>query len=121
MSKLVFFFDWNISPRLAEMTKIYEDPRHIIQHHDTRFHEKTPAVEWLAALGSDKPKPIVISGDAAILKNQSGTQRTEKREPRLLLPAARVDGALVPRTGLNVLQSVADDRLQRRRVPSATL
>ena len=60
-----------MSYRIVEMVKIFEGPRHIIQHHDDRFQETTQDVDWLAELGKDDPKPIVISGDAAILKNKA--------------------------------------------------
>ncbi len=71
ISRLRFFFDRNMSYRIVEMVRIFEGPRHIVEHHDERFHETTKDVEWLAELGKDEPKPIVISGDAAILRNKA--------------------------------------------------
>ena len=65
-----FFFDRNMSRRIVDMVKIFEGPRHIVEHHDERFQPSTKDVEWLAKLGKDDPKPIVISGDEAILRNK---------------------------------------------------
>ncbi len=71
MNPITFFFDANMSRRLADMAKIYVGNSHIIKHHDERFDPGTTDVDWIAALGKEDPKWVVISGDSAILKNKA--------------------------------------------------
>ncbi len=71
MTGMRFFFDANMSPRLADMAKAYVDNMHFIKHHDEMFPQGTTDVDWIAALGKDDPKWVVISGDSAILRNKA--------------------------------------------------
>ena len=66
-----FFFDRNMSPRLAAMVDIYERD-HVVTHHDDdgRFNPKTTDIEWITTLAGDSPPWIILSGDGRILKNK---------------------------------------------------
>lgn len=72
-----FFFDRCIPIALARMVSALEVKFHKIVHHDadSRFNELTEDVQWMRAIGSDSPKPIVLSGDGRILK-KSGEVNT---------------------------------------------
>jgi PIN like domain len=66
-----FFFDRNMSPRLARMIDIYERDSSVIHHDDDgRFAPTTTDVEWIRALAADDPPWVVLSGDGRILKNR---------------------------------------------------
>src|SRR3954451_25325264 len=67
-----FFFDRNMSPRLARMVDIYER-EHRVSHHDEddRLSPKTTDIEWIKILGADDPAWIVLSGDGKILRNKT--------------------------------------------------
>jgi len=67
-----FFFDRNMSPRLARMIDVYETA-HQVRHHDddSRFGPNTTDVEWIKVLGADDPPWVVISGDGRILRNKA--------------------------------------------------
>jgi hypothetical protein len=67
-----FFFDRNMSPRLARMVDALET-HHIVRSHDDddRFDSSTPDVEWIKALAGDDPPWVVVSGDGRILKNKA--------------------------------------------------
>jgi hypothetical protein len=66
-----FFFDRNMSPRLARMIDIYERDSSVIHHDDDgRFTPTTTDVEWIRALAADDPSWVVLSGDGRILKNR---------------------------------------------------
>lgn len=75
-----FFFDRCMSPRLARMVDEFEE-YHTTRHHDSRFENDTPDVEWLAALAADDEPWIVISGDGRILRNK--VERQALREAGL--------------------------------------
>lgn len=66
-----FFFDRNISSRLARMVDAL-DAEHIVRAHDDdgRFNPMTPDVEWIRVLAADEPRWIVVSGDGRILRNR---------------------------------------------------
>ncbi|MBL8793245.1 MAG: hypothetical protein JNM56_05020 [Planctomycetia bacterium] len=66
-----FFFDRCMPIRIARMVNAYEN-EHTARHHDedNRFTITTPDVEWMAALASDVPPWLIISGDGRILKNK---------------------------------------------------
>lgn len=66
-----FFFDRNIAPRLAKMVAAYEGDRHNVCHHDERFDPETKDADWIRTLGQEKAGWVVISGDAAILRNKA--------------------------------------------------
>lgn len=70
-----FFFDRNMSLRIARMVGAFER-EHTAQAHDDdpRFANTTPDIEWIQALGADDPTWIVISGDGRILKNKAELQ-----------------------------------------------
>jgi hypothetical protein len=68
-----FFFDRNMSPRLAQMIDIY-DREHSVRHHDedSRFTPRTADVDWIRVLASDGDPPwIVLSGDGRIARNRA--------------------------------------------------
>jgi len=66
-----FFFDRNMSPRLAAMINIYERDHSIIHHdEDGRFTPLTTDIEWITTLARDDPPWIVLSGDGRILRNK---------------------------------------------------
>lgn len=68
-----FFFDRNMSIRLAQMVSIFERG-HTIRHHDddSRFDQNTGDVDWIKALYEDgDPCWIVVSEDGRILKNRA--------------------------------------------------
>jgi hypothetical protein len=66
-----FFFDRNMSPRIARMVDAFER-EHTARAHDDdpRFTSTIPDVEWIQTLGADDPPWIVISGDGRILRNK---------------------------------------------------
>ncbi len=67
-----FFFDRNLSFRLARMLDAFELD-HTVRHHDDRFEKHTADVEWIAALHADlaEGEPwIVVSGDARMLQRE---------------------------------------------------
>lgn len=65
-----FFFDRCMSIRLCRMAKLLEQSKHELWHHDedSRFTQTTKDVEWIAAVSQEPVKPVVVSGDFAILK-----------------------------------------------------
>jgi hypothetical protein len=71
-----------MSSRLAAMVDIYDED-HTFRHHDSdsRFHLKTPDIEWLTVLGNDEPAWVVIRGDGRILRNRA--ERQALREANL--------------------------------------
>jgi PIN like domain len=77
-----FFFDRNMSPRLARMIDVY-DIEHTVRHHDEdpRFHKQTPDTEWMRTLAGDDPAWVVVSGDGRILRNKA--ERAVLREANL--------------------------------------
>ncbi|MCY2965070.1 MAG: hypothetical protein NT069_15785 [Planctomycetota bacterium] len=62
-----FFFD-RCFPRPITQALSHLALDHLIEHHDDRFEQSTPDIHWLAEIGADQPKPIVISGDGKILR-----------------------------------------------------
>ncbi len=66
-----FFFDRNMSPRLARMIGIYERDSTVVHHDDDgRFSPTTTDVEWIKTLAADDPPWIALSGDGRILRNK---------------------------------------------------
>jgi len=63
-----FFADVNISPRAAQLLEVF-DPEHTVHAHDAVFAEGTPDTEWIAELAGWEPRPVVIGGDARIVRN----------------------------------------------------
>jgi hypothetical protein len=68
-----FFFDRNISPRMASIIDIFDRDNTII-HHDQRFDPSTPDEDWLGAITQYDPVPVVVSGDARILTDPAQSQ-----------------------------------------------
>jgi hypothetical protein len=66
-----FFFDRNMSSRLARMIDVYET-EHQVRHHDddNRFNPTTRDTQWIKVLGADDPPWVVISGDGHIFRNK---------------------------------------------------
>lgn len=66
-----FFFDRNMSIRIARMVSAIETG-HTIRHHDDdqRCEPTTEDTAWIAALRADDPPWVVISGDGRILRNK---------------------------------------------------
>jgi len=67
---LNFFFDRNVSVRLARMISGY-DPVHTIEHHDDAFDKSTPDIDWMRQLSGRREKWFVVSGDFSILRNRA--------------------------------------------------
>jgi hypothetical protein len=65
-----FFFDRNVSVRLARMIHGY-DPEHTIEYHDDAFDKSMPDIAWMTQLASRTDPWFVVSGDFAILRNRS--------------------------------------------------
>lgn len=79
-----FFFDRNMPPQLARMVGVFHTKgEHVIRHHndDSRFNERTTDIEWISALGKDRPTWTVISHDGAILRN--AVERAALRDANL--------------------------------------
>jgi PIN like domain len=74
-----FFFDRNMSIRIARMVHAYESD-HTVRHHDedARFHPRTTDEEWITALGKDEPPWVVLSGDGRILTNKVMRARVQQ-------------------------------------------
>lgn len=64
-----FFFDNNLSPRLAQAVSILVDSSYTIQHLRDRFPPDIKDEEWIHALGQEG-KWVVISGDLRIYRNR---------------------------------------------------
>lgn len=75
-----FFFDRCMSINLCKMVSILESGRHDFTHHDedARFTQKTPDTEWISAISCDSVRPIVVSGDAKILKRPDEVAELQK-------------------------------------------
>jgi hypothetical protein len=78
-----FFFDRNMSPRLARMMASYAQGEHEVRAHDDdeRFTATTPDVEWLGALAADHPPWVILSADGRILRNR--VERQALREANI--------------------------------------
>lgn len=64
-----FFADENISPRAVRLLEAFDDDCEIraLEHF---FDKGTPDTEWLSAVASWSPKPVVLGGDGRILRNK---------------------------------------------------
>ena len=63
-----FFFDNNLSPKLARSLHAFVEPRHQVVHLKDRFAANTPDEVWMRALAGE-PDWVIISGDLQIRKN----------------------------------------------------
>jgi hypothetical protein len=77
---LNFFFDRNVSVRLARMIHGY-DPLHTIEHHDDAFERTAADIDWMKALAARREGWFIVSGDLAILRNKA--EAAVLRESRL--------------------------------------
>ncbi|MBX3364039.1 MAG: hypothetical protein RBS39_06310 [Phycisphaerales bacterium] len=68
-----FFIDRNVPIALARMLGHY-DRTHTVIYHDDRFERTTPDTEWLSAVATWDPVPVVLSGDGRILRNPAELQ-----------------------------------------------
>lgn len=68
-----FFFDANLSARLAKALDIFAQPDHAIVHLKDRFPVDVADENWMADLASE-PDWIIVSGDVRIRKNPHEVQ-----------------------------------------------
>jgi hypothetical protein len=66
-----FFFDNNMSPRIAAMIAGLVGDEHVIRHirTDPRFEHNTEDDVWIPALAQDTARWSVLTGDCEMLKN----------------------------------------------------
>jgi hypothetical protein len=63
-----FFFDNNLSPKLARSLDLLVEPEHRVIHLKEKFAADTPDTVWMRALAKE-PDWIIISGDLQIRRN----------------------------------------------------
>ena len=63
-----FFFDNNLSIKLAKSLHVLAEPEHEVVHLKDRFAANTPDETWISILAQE-PGWIVVSGDLRIRKN----------------------------------------------------
>ncbi len=63
-----FFFDNNLSPKLAKSLHVLVEPDHQVVHLKDRFATNTPDETWMAELAKERDW-IIVSGDLRIRKN----------------------------------------------------
>ena len=63
-----FFFDNNLSPKLARSLDALAEPEHRVTHLRQRFPGNTSDVEWMSALAAEEDW-IIVSGDLRIRNN----------------------------------------------------
>lgn len=68
-----FFLDNNQPQQLAQLLEAF-DPSSEVRHLSAEFDPTTPDVDWLSELGRRSPRPVVIGGDAKILRNAAEAQ-----------------------------------------------
>lgn len=68
-----FFFDNNLSIKLAKSLHVLVEPEHQVVHLKDRFAANTPDETWMAALGKEQDW-VIISGDLQIKKNPHEVQ-----------------------------------------------
>lgn len=68
-----YFFDRNISPRLAKMVELF-DLDATVTPHDERFAQNAKDIEWIGSLTEDKSQPVVVTGDPRIMQNKAEAQ-----------------------------------------------
>jgi hypothetical protein len=62
-----FFFDRNVSVRLARMLEAYDGENKIVhQDDDGRFAPDSPDADIIDGLSNDDPRPVLITADEAI-------------------------------------------------------
>ena len=68
-----FFFDNNLSPKLAKSLHLLVEPDHQIVHLKDRFVANTPDETWMTELAKERGW-IIVSGDLRIKKNPHEVQ-----------------------------------------------
>ena len=68
-----FFFDANLSTKLAKSLHVLVEPEHEVVHLRDRFAAHTPDETWMSILAKE-PGWIIISGDLRIRKNPHEVQ-----------------------------------------------
>jgi PIN like domain len=68
-----FFFDNNLSTKLAKSLHVLVEPEHQVVHLKDRFAANTPDETWMAVLARESGW-IIISGDLQIRKNPHEVQ-----------------------------------------------
>jgi hypothetical protein len=63
-----FFFDNNISPKIAHTLNCLVQPQHEVIHLRDRFDPATPDTDWMTKLASELDW-VIISADTAISRN----------------------------------------------------
>jgi hypothetical protein len=71
-----FFFDNNLSIKLAKSLHVLVEPEHQIVHLKDRFAANTPDETWMGALAGE-PDWTIVSGDLRIRKNPHETHAWE--------------------------------------------
>lgn len=79
-----FFFDRNISHRLANMLSAYREGLDEVRHLDSIFSAKTPDKVWLTTLGEEEPAWIVVTTDLAILTRDAERRVLEEADVMFL-------------------------------------
>jgi predicted nuclease of predicted toxin-antitoxin system len=65
-----FFFDNNLSTKLAKSLHVLVEPEHQVVHLKDRFAANTPDETWMAALAGE-PDWIIVSGDLRIRRTRT--------------------------------------------------
>jgi len=63
-----FFFDNNLSPKLARSLNVLVAPEHTVTHLKELFAANTPDEVWMGQLAS-QPGWVIVSGDLRIRRN----------------------------------------------------
>ncbi|MDZ4803000.1 MAG: hypothetical protein SGI92_32985 [Bryobacteraceae bacterium] len=63
-----FFFDNNLSPKLARSLDVLVEPEHRVTHLKECFAANTPDTVWMGALAGEAGW-VIVSGDLQIRKN----------------------------------------------------
>jgi len=64
-----FFFDNNLSPKLAKSLDVLVEPERQVFHLKNRFAADTPDEDWMKQLSYEQDW-VIVSGDVRITKNE---------------------------------------------------
>jgi len=64
-----FFTDENLSPKCARLLDVFDGQNQVRAHSDW-FEQGTPDTAWIPEVAGWDPKPVVVCGDARILRNK---------------------------------------------------
>lgn len=78
---MIFLADENISHRAAHMLDWFDKDNEIRAHKD-HFEPGTSDVVWIREVGTWNPKPVILGGDARILRNK--VEKATLREADLM-------------------------------------